>query len=139
MTDEEYASKIVIRIKQILPIGLGWVHQFLVDDSTKEGGFRLEELPITGQALVERTFPDGTIIDEVELLVYDNCMGAPRLVGEFEESMAIHNVAYPVGVCTPNFRNKIEDLDFEIGCFKTLKKEREEERAARKAARKVAQ
>jgi hypothetical protein len=99
--DEKYMSKIVKRINQIAPIESGWVHQCLIESTTEEGKFTIGESRITGQALVERTFPDRTVTNDVKLLVFDN--GDLMPVNDYEELLMWGTNTYPLGVCPPDF------------------------------------
>jgi hypothetical protein len=134
--DEKYMSKIVKRIKQIAPIESGWVHQCLIESTTENGKFTIGESRITGQALVERSFPDRTVTDDVELLVFDN--GDLMSVNDYEEFLMSGTNTYPLGVCPPDFRFSLENLTEEIANYYEKKEEHKKEVAVRRAARSAA-
>jgi hypothetical protein len=68
LDENDLRQKITKRIKQISPVEPGWTFQYLVED-IKDGTFFVMSTPVMGQALVERTFWDDTVSDDIEFVI----------------------------------------------------------------------
>ena len=125
-------QKITKRIKQISPVEPGWTFQYLVEDRN-DGTFSVMSTPVMGQALVERTFWDDTVTDDIEfvILAEDNLI----TLSDKMRWLMLGSNTYPLEICAPGITLRTEDLTDEIELYKAKKQEQKKERAARRAAR----
>jgi hypothetical protein len=131
LDEDDPRQKITKRIKQISPVASGWTFHYLVED--KDGTFSVASTPVMGQALVERTFWDGTVTDDIEFVIFheDDLMTFSDAISWF----TMGSNTYPLEICAPDYNLKLEHLETEIAAYKDKKQEQKEERAARRAAR----
>jgi hypothetical protein len=60
-------------IKQVSPIEKGWNYFVLVfSEKNRDEEPEVWALPVTGQAVVERTYPDGETATHIEAVVFDD-------------------------------------------------------------------